>query len=110
MYANDVVLLSWTSHGLQHLLDGMRQLCLSLGLTISPTKTEVVFFHRRPFESELTWPVDDKLLPVFAFCKYLGLIFHQSGEMVPAFQRLLQNENGAKASLISDCISTSPFL
>ncbi len=101
MYADDVVLLSWTSHGLQHLIDGMHQFCLSMGLTISPTKTEVVVFHRQPLDSELTWHVDGKLLPVSPSFKYLGLIFHQSGDMVPAFQRLLQNGNGAKASLIA---------
>ncbi len=26
VYADDVVLLSWTSHGLQHLIDGMHQI------------------------------------------------------------------------------------
>ncbi len=34
----------WTSHGLQHLIDGMHQFCLSMGLTISPTKTKVAVF------------------------------------------------------------------
>ncbi len=51
-----------------------------------------------------TWYVDDKLLPVSPSFKYLGrlgLIFHQSGDMEPAFRRPLQNGNGAKASLIS---------
>ncbi len=101
MYAKDVVLLSWTSHGLQHLIDGMHQFCLSMGLTISSNKTEVVVFHPQPLDSQLTWHVDGELLPVSPSFKYLGLIFHQSGDMVPAFQRLLQNGNGAKASLIA---------
>ena len=100
---DDVVLLSWTSHGLQPLIDGMHQFCLSMGLTGSPTKTELAVICRQPLDSELTciWHVDGKLLPVSPSFKFLGLIFHQSGDMDPAFQRLLQNENGAKASLIS---------
>ncbi len=101
VYADDFVLLSWTSHGLQHLMDGVHQFCLSMGLTISPTKTEVVVFCRQPLDSELTWHVDGKLLPVSPSFKYLGLIFHQSGDTEPAFRRLLQNGNGAKASRIS---------
>ncbi len=104
VYADDVVLLSWTSHGLQHLIDGMHQSCLGMGLTISPTKTEVVVFHPQPLDSQLsqlTWHVGGKLLPVSPSFKYLGLIFHQSGNMVPAFQSFLQNGNGAKAALIA---------
>ncbi len=101
VYADDVVLLSWTSHGLQHLIDGMHQFCLGMGLTISPTKTEVVVFHPQPLDSQLTWHVGGKLLPVSPSFKYLGLIFDQSGDMGPAFKRLLQNGNGAKATLIA---------
>ena len=41
VYADDVVLLSWSSLGLQALLDGMHAFCQGLGLTISPSKTEV---------------------------------------------------------------------
>ncbi len=42
-----------------------------------------------------------QLMPASAPFTYRGLIFHQSGDMVPAFQRLLQNGNRAKASLIA---------
>ncbi len=72
-----------------------------MGLTICLTKTEVVVFCQPPLDSELTWHVDGKLLLVSPSFKYLGLILYQSGDMVPAFQRLLQNGNGAKASLTS---------
>ncbi len=50
-------------------------------------------------DSELTWHADGKLLPVSASFNYLGLFFHQSENLVLAFQRLLQNGIGAKASL-----------
>ncbi len=100
VYGNDVLLLSWTSQGL-HLIDVMHSLCLSMGLTVSPTKIEVVVFHQSQVDSELAWHLDSKVLPVCGSFKYLGLIFHQSGEMVPAFQRLLPNGHGAKAPLIA---------
>ena len=41
VYADDVVLLSWSASG----LDSMNHFCLSLGLVISPTKTEVIVFN-----------------------------------------------------------------
>ncbi len=90
-----------SSGGLQHLIDGVHQFCLGMGLTISPTKTEVVVFRPQPLDSRLTWHVGGELLPVSPSFKYLGQIFHQSGDMVPAFQRLLQNGNGVKATLIA---------
>ena len=45
VYADDVVLLSWSASGLQLLLDSMNRFCLGMGLIISPTKTEVVVFN-----------------------------------------------------------------
>ena len=38
VYADDVVLLSWSPTGLQLLLDSMNYFCLGLGLVISPTR------------------------------------------------------------------------
>ncbi len=80
---------------------GSQQLRMPFTLAISPTKTEVVVFHPQPLDSQLTWHVGGKLLPVSPSIKYLGLIFHQSGDMVRAFQRLLQNGNGVKATLFA---------
>ena len=45
VYADDVVLLSWSASGLQVLLDSMDHFCVGLGLVISTTKTEVVVFQ-----------------------------------------------------------------
>ena len=45
VYADDVVLLSWTPAGFQLLLDSMNDFCLGLGMVITPTKTEVVVFN-----------------------------------------------------------------
>ena len=55
VYADDVVLLSWSASGLQVLLDSMDHFCVGLGLVISTTKTEVVVFNGPGTES--TWRV-----------------------------------------------------
>ncbi len=95
-YADDVVLLSWSAHGLQTLIDSMHGFCDSMALTISPTKTEVVVFHGPAAGS---WHVDGQVLPVSTSFKYLGLIFHESGSLTKALGRLLQNSHGARARL-----------
>ena len=82
VYADDVVLLSWTSAGLQSLLDGMHSFCQALGLTISPSKTEVVVFNGT---ASGTWHVGQHVLPQSASFKYLALVFHESGSILPAF-------------------------
>ena len=94
MYADDVVLLSCTAAGLQDLLDSMHAFCLSLGLTISPSKTEVVVFNG---SSSDTWHVGQHVLPRSASFKYRGIVFHESGGITEALARLLQNGKGAAA-------------
>lgn len=96
VYADDVALLSWSSAGLQSLLDGMHGFCQGLGLTISPTKTEVVVFNG-PAPGQ--WHVGDHTLPQSATFKYLGIVFHESGALHDAFARLAQNGKGAVARL-----------
>ena len=96
VYADDVVLLSWTASGLQGLLDSMHAFCLGWGLTISPSKTEVVVFNG---SSGDTWRVGQHVLPRSASFKSLGIVFHESGSMTEALARLLQNGKGAAARL-----------
>ena len=96
IYADDVVLLSWTSAGLQSLLNGMHSFRQALGLTISPSKTEVVVFNGT---AAGTWHVGQHVLPQSASFKYLGLVFHEAGSNLPAFAKLAQNGKGAAARL-----------
>ena len=97
VYADDVVLLSWSASGLQLLLDSMNHFRVGLGLVISATKTEVVVFNGPELAS--TWRIGTQVLPQSASFKYLGLIFHESGTMSCALQRLAHNGVGACAQL-----------
>ena len=85
IYADDVVLLSWSSAGLQRLLNSMQAFCNQLGLTISSSKTEVMVFNGISTD---TWFLGEHALPRSTTFKYLGLIFHESGDMSHAFARL----------------------
>ncbi len=64
----------WTSHGLQHQMDGMHQIVL----TINHTRSELVIFDRHQSDSKLTWRVHIIYLPEFASLIHLGLGFHES--------------------------------
>ncbi len=90
-----VTLLSWAPHGLRQSIDGMqdlfqrsslsavltgKDLCQHMGLTISPTKTELEICR---MASSRTWHVGSTQLPVPASFKYPGLIFHKPGSMTP---------------------------
>ena len=96
IYADDVILLSWASGGLQRLLNSMHEFCGRHGLTISASKTEVVVFNG---SSADTWYLGEHAPPRSTSFKYLGLIFHESGSLSPALARLAQNGNGATALL-----------
>ena len=91
VYADDVVFMSWSAIGLQQLLDGMHDFCQHLGLTISPTKTEVIVFNDH---SSDPWHVGTHALPKSATFKYLGLVFHQFGSMSDAWAKLAHNGKG----------------
>ena len=82
--------------------------CVGLGLVmiISATKTEVVVFNGPGTAS--AWQVGTQVLPrsasfnlklADAKVRYLGLIFHESGTMSYALQRLAHNAVGACAQL-----------
>ena len=81
------------------MIDGMREFCASMGLTISPTKTEVVVLNRASPQPYFSWHVGAQQLPVSASFKHLGLILHayESGSMTSALARLLQNGQGARS-------------
>ena len=97
VYADDIVLLSWSPAGLQLLLNSVNDFCLGLGLVISPTKTEVVVFNGPGTPS--LWHVGSQTLPQSPSFKYFGLVFHESGSLSPALKALAQNAVGARAQL-----------
>ena len=70
IYADDVVLLSWSSPGLQHLLNSMQDFCSHLDLTLSSSKTDCLFNG----SSADTWCLGEHALPRSTTFKYLGLI------------------------------------
>ena len=111
-YADDVVLMAESVVALQQLIDGMHDFYNCAGLTISVAKTEVVVFHGMGVSG--VWSVGGHLLPRSESFKYLGLVFHESGQVDVMFQRLYRNALGSVARLVSSfkqlgCSSSLPM-
>ena len=111
-YADDVVLMAESAVALQRLIDGMHDSCNCAGLTTSVAKTEVVVFHGVGVSG--VWSVGGHLLPRSESLKYLGLVFHESGQVDVMFQRLYRNALGSVARLVSSfkqlgCSSSLPM-
>ena len=64
-----------------------------LGLTISPSKKEIVVFNGAPLGA---WHGGHEL-PQPASIKHLTLVFHESGDMSPGLGNLEQHGTGAAA-------------
>ncbi len=112
-YADDAVLLFYSGQSQQALIDSTRTFCankVDKGLTISPTKTEVVVIVAFHGPAAGSWHVGRQrggmpragcdvyncyidVFPVSTSFKYLGLMFHESGSLTSALTRLLQIGN-----------------
>ena len=107
--------LAWKAQGLQILIDGMHSFCVSIGLTISVAKIEVVV-HGPGIEGSRS--LHGLALPRSSSFRYLGLIFHELGGLSPMSQGLRQLHSagqGARAKLQANygrlgCTTSVPML
>ena len=112
-YADDDVLLSDTSQGLQQLIDSMHGFCVSLGLSISVAKTEVLVLHGAGIVG--SWSLHGLALPWSSSFNYLVLVFHKSGDLDPMLRQLHSAGQGAWAKLQANhdrlsCTTSLPML
>ena len=82
-YADDVVLLSRSTSGLQLVLNSLIHFCLGLGLVISSTRSEAVVFNGPGTAS--TQQLGGQILLQSASVD-LVLVFHESGSLSYALQ------------------------
>ena len=99
--------------GLQRLIDGMHHFCSLSGLVISIAKMEVVIFHGS--DSQGSWSLQGNVFAMAAVIKYLGLVFHESGELAPMLRQLHSACQGARAKFQANlcwkgCSTSLPML
>ena len=77
LFADDLVLLSFTEAGLQHALNSFADVCNTAGMKISAVKTEVLHLSRNPDQCVLQ--VNGATLKQVEKFKYLGVAFTSDG-------------------------------
>ena len=76
LFADDVVLLSYTVTGLQQQLNILRDIAKKLGLVVNSQKSNVVVFRNGGHvEAREKWFHDGMKLEIVNQCKYSGVIF-----------------------------------
>ena len=108
MYADDVILLSSSSAGLQSKLDLLQAFCEDWCLSINIDKTKVVIFNKagRLINSQ-SYSIFNKTISCTTTYKYLGILFSASGTFTPAKKQLYDKSVKALYSLKRNIISDS---
>ena len=76
MYADDIALLAPSANQLQVLITDTYIFCNTVGLSISPSKSNIVVFSKQAI-SVPAFTCIDTTIPEATSAKYIGLIFHQ---------------------------------
>ena len=93
MYADDLILFSYSAKGLQKLIDNVVQFCNKWRLTINITKTKIMVAFKTKIN--FSWSIYGKNLEVVnSFC-YLGVVVDRSGSFTKAIDRLYVKANRA---------------
>ena len=88
-YADDQILFTLSSAGLQDMLTYLTDTALPLGLRLAPTKCELICFHRPGTIDKSTLPeikLGDHIVPWKASVVYLGSRFTEDGSTLAALK------------------------
>ena len=86
-YADDQILLSLSSAGLQDMLNYLSDTALPLGLRLAPQKCELICFHRKGTIDKNTLPqikLGEHIVPWKSSVVYLGSRFEEHGSTLAA--------------------------
>ena len=108
IYADDIVLLSSSSHGLQQKLDILDRFCKQWCLTVNLSKTKVLIFNKAGRHLKYNFKYNGKIVECVTKCKYLGITFCSSGSFSYAQNELYQKGLKAYFKLCKEFISHCP--
>lgn len=115
LYADDIVLLSKTSSGLQSCLDKLNMYCNKWNLTVNHEKTNIMIFNKagRTIKN-VKFMYDGMELCITDEYKYLGIIFKPSGVFTQSTKHLCNKALKAlfciRKQLLSDYNNVLPHL
>ncbi len=79
LFADDLILCSEMSEGLQRLFDGLYQYCSNRHIILSLTKTKVMIFNGRKI-NQYNFTFNDNLIESLKEYKYVGAIFSTNSQ------------------------------
>lgn len=98
-FADDVILLSESQSGMSKLIAKFEEYCMVNGLTINPSKTEVLSFPK--FSSRFLFLVSGHVKSVSKCATYLGVVFASGMNSKLNLESRLSKAKVAFASLVS---------
>lgn len=108
MYADDVILLSTTSTGLQNKIDILNKYCQDWCLDVNINKTKVLIFNKAGRLISHNFMFNDNSLECVNKYKYLGIYFCASGSFSYAQNELYKKALKAYFKLSKDFLSLHP--
>ena len=102
-FADDLVILSETSLGLQNSLNNLETYCKNWGLSINAKKTKVVVFNK-PFTKKirnLKFHIGTSQIDVQNSYCYLGIFISNTGNFSKSHENLFRKATRAKYSLLA---------
>lgn len=98
LYADDLILLSYSSEGLQKLISATEAFCNKWQLTINVNKTKILIAHKR-YSKMMNFKLYNKTIDVVEKFCYLGLELNSKGTFKDAIDRLYNKAFRAYMSL-----------
>ena len=101
MFADDLVLLSTTSTGLQNALNKLDTYCTKWGLSLNLNKTKVIIFNKSGhLLKNYSFSVNNAPIEITTSYMYLGIIFTICGSFTKAVEHLTNQAQKALFKLI----------
>ena len=101
LFADDTVLISYTPHGLQNLIDQLQAYCTKRGITVNTDKTVVMVFKQGNRVENTDMYYNGKHLNVVAKFTYLGVTISSNGSFYQAQKSLADQGSRALFSLFA---------
>ena len=100
LYADDLVILSESAHGLQNCLDKLEAYCLRWNLTVNLQKTKIIIFNKGGFKfKKYHFFLENTEIEITQSYCYLGIEFAASGTFNLAVSKLKDKANKALFNL-----------
>lgn len=103
MYADDTVIISSSSSGLQKALDKLHAYCLKWRLQVNRAKTKILIFCKRKVDAGDKFRYASEELELVTDYVYLGINFNATGSFTNACARLVELARRATFKLRSIC-------